>query len=185
MLHLAHPRAPRVSRVVTGGSPQVTPLGRLEAIPRSTGLQQHTYYARVPLPASLRQCRTPKEVSQVHHCPSLQSHLNRSLMSTLAGKSQRRPTVVGLGIHCCAIYCCASRTTLSPTEPLRAPDADSCPVDWPLHDIVITNVIWCIPCEPDSPSDHLFVWCIPYEQEVVGGRLILSSNRAIVLHQGG
>jgi len=35
MLHLAHPRAPRASRVVAGGGSSGNPLGRLEAIPRS------------------------------------------------------------------------------------------------------------------------------------------------------
>jgi len=39
---------------------------------------------------------------------------------------------------------------------------------WPLHDIVITNI----------------VWCLAYQREVEGGR-ILSNSRAIVLQQCG
>ena len=46
----------------------------------------------------------------------------------------------------------------------RAPHATS----WHLHDIVITNM----------------ARCIAYKREV-GGGVLLSDNRAIVLHQGG
>jgi len=40
---------------------------------------------------------------------------------------------------------------------------------WPLHDIVVPNI----------------VWCIAYTREGRRGSRILSSTRAIVLHQGG
>jgi len=40
---------------------------------------------------------------------------------------------------------------------------------WPLNDVVITNI----------------VWCIVYKQDVGGGGRILPISRAMVLHQGG
>jgi len=40
---------------------------------------------------------------------------------------------------------------------------------WPLHDIGITNI----------------VWCMAYKRGVGGGGRILRNGRAIVVHQGG
>jgi len=40
---------------------------------------------------------------------------------------------------------------------------------WPLHEIVITNIIWCM----------------AYKREVEGGGRILLNSRAIVLQQCG